>query len=62
MVCSVGDHFWRRVERLDLESGEPERKRVPTGAAAGVVAWRTKNVVLTTRARLGVLWILDAII
>ncbi|NIR35662.1 MAG: AzlD domain-containing protein, partial [Actinobacteria bacterium] len=30
--------------------------------AAGVVAWRTKNVVLTTLAGLGVLWILDAII
>ena len=40
----------------------PENLRLLAGVAAGVVAWRTKNVVLTTLAGLGVLWILDAII
>lgn len=40
----------------------PENLRLLAGVAAGVVAWRTKNVVLTTLVGLGVLWILDAII
>ena len=35
--------------------------RLVAGAVAGVVAWRTKNVVLTTVTGLSALWILEAL-
>ncbi len=35
--------------------------RLFAGLAAGLVAWRTRNVVLTTAVGLGLLWILQAV-
>lgn len=40
----------------------PDNLRLVAGVVAGVVAWRTKNIVLTTLAGLGALWILDAVL
>ncbi len=40
----------------------PANLRLLAGLAAGVVAWRTKNVALTTAVGLGSLWALQAVV
>lgn len=46
-----GDH-------VDLSPGNP---RLWAGLLAGLVAWRTRNIVLTIAAGMAVLWILQAV-
>jgi branched-subunit amino acid transport protein len=40
----------------------PENLRLFAGVVAALVAWRTRNVLLTTAAGMGALWVLEAVV
>ena len=40
----------------------PENLRLFAGVVAALVAWRSRNVLLTTAAGMGALWVLQAVV
>ena len=59
LAAIVAPSLFRPTGPIDLS---PDNLRLLAGVVAGLVAWRTKNVALTTGSGLVALWILDALL